>query len=93
MNDMDERVNREPETPRLQGGLRAPTTGNDQTDPASPRYYGEYDEAGVDLSLLRYMLGLSPLERLVRMEQHARDTQMLYEYGQRHREAKASQDH
>jgi hypothetical protein len=53
---------------------------------------GEYDEAGVDLSLLRYMLELSPLERLTRMEQHARDTQVLYEYGRRHREAQAGTD-
>jgi hypothetical protein len=72
-------------------GPGAPTTANDQDDPASPLYYGEYDEAGVDLSLLRYMLRLSPLERLVLMEQHARDTRLLYEYGQRHREAQAPQ--
>jgi hypothetical protein len=52
----------------------------------------EYDEAGVDLSLLRYMLELSPLERLRHMERHARDTRMLYEYGRRHREAQAGTD-
>jgi hypothetical protein len=59
-------------------------------DRNSPLYYGEYDEAGVDLSLLRYMLQLSPLERLVRMEQHARDTLILLEYGRQNREAEAS---
>jgi hypothetical protein len=49
--------------------------------------YGDYDANGVDLSLLRYLLSLSPLERLRLMERHARDTQMLNEYGRRHREA------
>jgi hypothetical protein len=52
--------------------------------------YGDYDDSGVDLSLLRYMLGLSPLERLMRMEEHARDTLVLYEYGRQHRQAKAA---
>jgi hypothetical protein len=52
--------------------------------------YGEYDEAGVDLSLLRWFLQLTPVERLALMEQHARDTRVLYEYGRRHREAQAA---
>jgi len=52
--------------------------------------FGEYDSFGVDVSLLRWMLGLSPLERLVKMEQHARETQSLLEYGRRHREAQAA---
>src|SRR2546427_7547880 len=50
---------------------------------------GAYDASGVDLTLLRWMIGLSPRERLVVMEQHARDTERLLEYGRRHREAKA----
>ena len=66
-----------------------------QPDP-SPRpgapYHGDRDSNGVDLTLLRYMLGLSPLERLRFMERHARDTLVLYEYGRRHREATAPQD-
>ena len=57
-------------------------------DPAKRTYYGEYDENGVDLSLLRYMLQLTPLERLTLMEKHARDTKILYEYGRRHRQSK-----
>ena len=57
--------------------------------PATALDYGDYDDSGVDLSLLRYMLGLSPLERLTRMEEHARDTLVLYEYGRQHRQAKA----
>ncbi|HKI34200.1 MAG TPA: hypothetical protein VKA46_20275 [Gemmataceae bacterium] len=52
--------------------------------------YGEQDENGVDLSLLRYTLSLSPLERLRHMERHARDTQLLIEYGRRAREAPPS---
>ena len=51
------------------------------------RDFGEHDEAGVDLSLLRYMLRLSPLERLRVMEKHARDMATLHEYGRKHREA------
>jgi hypothetical protein len=52
--------------------------------------YGDYDEQGVDRSLLRWMLGLSPLERLIAMEQHARDTEALLAYGRKHRQAKAA---
>jgi hypothetical protein len=52
--------------------------------------YGAQDENGVDLSLIRYMLSLSPLERLRVMERHARDTLLLMEYGRRAREAAAS---
>ena len=53
------------------------------------RWYGEYDSAGVDLSLLRYLLQLSPLERLRLMDQHARDSSLLEEYGRRRRETQA----
>ena len=49
--------------------------------------YGEQDANGVDLSLIRYMLSLSPLDRLRVMERHARDTLILMEYGRRAREA------
>jgi hypothetical protein len=55
--------------------------------PATTHGYGDHDGAGVDLSLLRCMLQLTPVERLRRMEQHAQDTLLLYEYGRRHREA------
>jgi hypothetical protein len=54
-----------------------------------PRYYGEYSESGVDIGLIKYMLSLTPYERVRRMEQHARDCQTLREYGQRSRQAKA----
>ena len=55
--------------------------------------FGEYDASGVDVSLLRWTLRLSPLERLIKMEQHARETQSLLEYGRKHREAKAARPH
>ena len=54
-----------------------------------PVSYGDQDENGVDLSLIRNMLALSPWDRLVLMDRHARDTLMLMEYGRRHRESKA----
>jgi hypothetical protein len=53
-------------------------------------YGGEYDENGVDVSLIRYMLSLSPLERVLRMEQRAKECWELYEYGRRHREAESA---
>lgn len=52
------------------------------------RSFGEHDENGVDVSLLRYLLQLSPLERLRLMEQHARDSEALREHGRRHRETR-----
>jgi hypothetical protein len=47
------------------------------TPPPGADSYGEYDENGVDVSLLRSLLALSPLERLRVMERHARDTRLL----------------
>lgn len=55
----------------------------DRAQPEVP-LFGPYDANGVDLSLLKYTLSLSPLERLVRMEQAARDTRLLNEYGRQH---------
>jgi hypothetical protein len=72
-----------------QNGTGGPECSTDSRPPHALEY-GEYDESGVDVSLLRYMLALSPLERLQRMEAHARDTQILLKYGRRHREAKAA---
>jgi hypothetical protein len=54
--------------------------------------YGEQDASGVDVSLIRYMLSLSPLERLRVMERHAHDTLLLMEYGRRAREAATAGD-
>jgi hypothetical protein len=54
-----------------------------------PLYYGDYSESGVDRTLLREMLRLTPFERLIKMDQHARHTLELLEYGRKHREATA----
>lgn len=43
--------------------------------------------SGVDTSLIRYLLSLSPLERLTLMERAAKEQALLFEYGRRHREA------
>jgi hypothetical protein len=48
--------------------------------------FPEHDAAGVDLSLLRSILRLTPYERLQRMERAARDTKALNEFGRRHAE-------
>jgi hypothetical protein len=73
-------------TERITFTGQRPLAGPTPSQPMAFPYYGEYDENGVDVSLLRYMLSLSPLERLRLMEQHARDTQILLEYGRRSRE-------
>ena len=56
------------------------------------QFAGVYDENGVDLSLIRSVLALSPLERLRLMERNAHQTRVLNEYGRRHREARAGSD-
>jgi len=60
----------------------------DGSGPLEIAWQGQ-DLHGVDLTLLRDMLQLPPIERLRRMERHARDIQALMAYGQRHRDAKA----
>ncbi len=49
----------------------------------------QYDDNGVDLSLLRWMVQRTPRQRLEVMERSARDTQRLIEYGRKHRQATA----
>jgi hypothetical protein len=52
-------------------------------------YGGEYDENGVDLSLIRYLLSLTPRERIIRMNEASRGAYQLYEYGRRNRQARS----
>ena len=59
-------------------------TSLDRKSAFPSKNYGDYDESGVDLSLIRYVLQLSPLNRLKLMERRARETQALNEYGRRH---------
>jgi hypothetical protein len=59
---------------------------------ASKPAFPQHDASGVDLSLLRSLLDLPPLERLMRMERAARDTKALNEYGRRHGKAGARPD-
>jgi hypothetical protein len=54
-------------------------------------YGGEYDENGVDVSLIRHLLSLTPRERVIRMTEASRGAYQLYEYGRRHREARSTQ--
>jgi len=49
----------------------------------------QYDAHGVDLTLLRWTLSMTPLERLRQMERAARDTKVLNELGRRNLEAGA----
>jgi len=60
--------------------------GQHSPDEPGPHYYGEQDENGVDLSLIRENLKLTPLERIRRGDLARRQTLRLLEYGRRHRE-------
>ncbi len=51
-----------------------------------PDYYGEQDENGIDLSLIRENLKLTPLERIRKGDAARRQVLRLLEYGRRHRE-------
>jgi hypothetical protein len=56
-------------------------------DPQSPLWYGEQDVNGVDLSLIRENLKLTPKERLLRADRARRSALRLLEYGRRQRES------
>jgi hypothetical protein len=66
-----------------------PTVGTQPAAHSDNSEVDTHDERGVDLTLLRQQLALTPLERLRRMERHARDIAALMAHGQRHREAQA----
>jgi len=55
-------------------------------------YYGEQDENGVDLSLIRENLKLTPLERIRKGDLARRQALKMLEYGRRHRENAARED-
>lgn len=57
-----------------------------------PLWYGEQDDEGVDLSLIRELLKLSPVERIRRADRARRAALRLMEYGRRHREEPARTD-
>ncbi|MBI4578216.1 MAG: hypothetical protein HY718_00845 [Planctomycetes bacterium] len=57
-----------------------------------PHYYGEQDENGVDLSLIRENLKLTPLERIRKADAARRQALKLLEYGRQHRENAARTD-
>ena len=54
--------------------------------------YGEQDENGIDLSLIRENLRLTPLERIRKAEQVMDEVLRLQEYGRRHFENKIRAD-
>jgi hypothetical protein len=53
--------------------------------------YGEQDENGVDLTLIRYMLSLTPRERVEKLNRASRDSYELFEIGRRHRETRSTE--
>jgi hypothetical protein len=61
-------------------------TRNNLLPPISRGDYGEQDENGVDLSLIRSNLRLTPTERLRRADREARGLLRLREYVRRNRE-------
>lgn len=58
-----------------------------------PNQYGEQDENGVDLSLIRANLRLTPEERLLQGDHARRGALQLREYGKRHEQERRSQVH
>ncbi len=56
------------------------------TPPQDPLDYGEQDENGIDLSLIRENLRLTPLERIRKADAARRQALRLLEHGRRHRE-------
>ena len=58
-----------------------------------PNYYGEQDENGIDLSLIRRNLKLTPLERIRLAEAALDDALQCLEYGRRHRENQIRENH
>ena len=66
------------------------------SEPNSPQLppgaldYGEQDENGIDLSLIRSNLKLTPWERACRGDDARRQALMLLEYGRLHREKTAA---
>jgi hypothetical protein len=54
--------------------------------PSDPLWYGEQDENGVDLSLIRSNLNVTPKERLLRGDRARRSALRLMEIGRRQRE-------
>ena len=66
--------------------MAAPNNTLAQTSP-SPLGYGDQDANGVDLSLIRENLKLTPRERLVRADRARRSALRLLECGRRQRES------
>ena len=60
------------------------------TSPAD--YGGEYDENGVDLSLIRYLLSLTPRERIIRMNEASRGAYQLQQHVRRNHQARSVED-
>ena len=54
--------------------------------PSDPLWYGEQDENGTDLSLIRYNLSLPPEERLLQGDRACDSALQLMEYARRQRE-------
>ena len=52
-----------------------------------PLWYGEQDASGVDLSLIRSNLQLTPRERLLRGDRARRNALRLLDYGRQQRES------
>lgn len=66
------------------------TEQNPDALPPGALDYGEQDENGIDLSLIRSNLKLTPWERVCRGDDARRQALMLQEYGRRHREKTAA---
>ena len=66
------------------------STDDNETNKQGGRlWYGEQDENGVDLSLIRENLKLTPSERLLRGDRARQSALQLLEYGRQQRKSNA----
>ena len=79
-------------TPRFPYNGCVSTSPPRSENATGPHYYGEQDENGIDLSLIRENLRLTPLERVRKHDAVRQQILKLLEYGRRHREDSARTD-
>jgi hypothetical protein len=63
--------------------MRASSGGNETNEQGGRHWYGKQDENGVDLSLIRENLKLTPSERLLRGDRARRSALRLLEHARR----------
>jgi hypothetical protein len=79
MSYVNGRKNTTAHSSRIDAMSSEPPNPDSLPDPRNFQYYGEYSESGVDISLIKYLLSLPPIERVQLMERRARETSWIRE--------------